>query len=71
MTQRRGRARRTTDRRPEMGPGAATKEVESEVEAGRWSNVAAGARERRVMDAMAVERRARLSGLLVWVDRRG
>lgn len=71
VTQRRGRARRTTDRRPEMGPGAATKEVESEVEAGRWSNVAAGARERRVMDAMAVERRARLSGLLVWVDRRG
>lgn len=54
-----------------MGPGAATKEVESEVEAGRWSNVTAGARERRVMDAMAVERRARLSGLLVWVDRRG
>jgi hypothetical protein len=37
---------------------AAKWEEEDVVEAGRWRKVAAGARERRVMDAMAVERRA-------------
>jgi hypothetical protein len=34
-------------------PGVAAKEEEVDVEAGMWRNVAAGARERRVMEAMA------------------
>jgi len=51
-----GRARsgraRDAARRPARIPGAATK-GEEEVEAGMWRKVAVGARERRVMEAMA------------------